>query len=171
MATAVSERSYTNYHKRKSQLRMTHATLFIVCFYLMIGYAWSVRWDTSIRNTIPFCKCGLSFNPYIGMPYHSLRNLLTNRCTTDTIPSMSSLTWLLSYRLYPLPKAMLNSKSDPMSFNNPQNTARSLSVLTYVTNVIMGALRTHKRCKTQEREHVMDLCLCLCVCYRNPACT
>ena len=37
---------------------------------------------------------------------------------------------------------------------------RSFSISAHLrTNTIMGALRTHTRSKTQEREHFMDLCL------------
>lgn len=101
MATTVSEPSYTNDDKRKSQLRMTRNDVHFLFLSDDRLRMISTPRHTSIRNTNPFCNCGLSFNPYIGMPYHTLRNLLTNRCTTDTISSMSSLTLAVIIKTVP----------------------------------------------------------------------
>lgn len=126
---------------------------------------------TQIRNTNPFCNCGLSFNPYIGMPYHTLRNLLTNRCTTDTISSMSSLTLAVIIQTVPTVKRHAIFKKRSHVIQQPTKY-HSFSISVHLrTNNIMDPLETQKRCKIPERENFMDLCLCLRVCYRNPACT
>lgn len=115
----------------------------------------------SIRNTNHSVKCGLSFNPYNGMPYHTLRNLLTNRCTADTITNMSSLTLAVIIQTAPTAKRHVKYKKRSNVIQQPTKYC-SFSISAHLrTNTITGALRTHKRCKTQEREHFIDLCLCL----------
>ena len=117
----------------------------------------------SIRNTNPFCNCGLSFNPYTGMPYHTPRNSLTNRCTTDTISSMSSLTLAVIIQTVPTAKRHVTFKKRSNVIQQPTKY-RSFCISVHLrTNPIMGALRSHKRCKTPEREHFMDVFMSLCL--------